>query len=159
MKFLYFFASLSPVGMLPGSALQTLPSAMAAHPLPIPWDAVPKKQQWCEKHRVELREEVSPSPAESCPRGKELSWRELNGKTGVRSSYVEWGPASKAAAWKDMDNLASRGLLIVASLLPCAWEQESWLWEQLPSLFWQPLRNKPMGTLNDLVFAPAATES
>lgn len=112
------FSSLSPARMLPGSALQILCSLLwLSIPYPFCWEAVPRhgdgKQQWCEKHHMELSEEVSPAPAESSPSWKELNRRKLSGDASARSSQVEWSPAAEAAARQDVDNQAFRGLSVI----------------------------------------------
>lgn len=66
-------------------------------------------QHWCEKHRVELSEEVHPAPAESSPSWKELNQRKLSGDASARSSQAEWSPA----AWQDMDSRAFRGWSVI----------------------------------------------
>lgn len=143
------FASLCPAGMLPGSALQTMSPAMAARPLLVP-----------------------------------LQGRVMESSSGVRSSVGNWArrwaqvqlsPAwaggswvvPEAAMWDGVQHLGSstagHGQLSFQGFVPhcflfCAQRQESWLWEQPPSLSWQP-RGHNLWAASAIMSVPAATES
>lgn len=146
---------------LPPSPQQECCQGLPCRPCPLPWqpipyqflwDTVPRqgagKQQCCEKHRGELSEEVSPGPAESS-----LSWRELS---GARSSHVGWSAASGQQHCRTWTVELSG--CVPHCFLFCAQRQESWLWEQLPSLSWEPPGHN-LWAASAIMSVPAATES